>query len=150
VTDLAADAIAEKIIIVGGFSNLNEYGAATANPASMSASKPIITYAEFEKLDMRAGRIVAVEPFPAARKPAYQMTIDFGPDVGMKRSSAQITSLYTPESLVGKVVLAVVNFAPKRIADFTSEALVLGVADESGNVVLLSPDFAVPIGGSVY
>lgn len=116
----------------------------------MSEPKSIVTYADFEKLDIRAGRVVADEPFPAARKPAYKMTIDFGPDVGTKRSSAQITGLYTPDSLVGKVVVAVVNFAPKRIADFTSEALILGVADESGNVVLLSPDFAVPIGGAVY
>jgi len=116
----------------------------------MSESKPIVTYADFEKLDIRAGRVIAVEPFPAARKPAYKMTIDFGSDIGTKRSSAQITGLYTPDSLVGKVVVAVVNFAPKRIADFTSEALVLGVADESGNVVLLSPDLAVPVGGAVY
>src|SRR5450432_4783774 len=101
----------------------------------MSAPKPMVTYADFEKLDMRAGRIVAVEPFPAARKPAYQMTIDFGPDIGTRRSSAQITGLYTPDALVGKVVVAVVNFAPKRIADFTSEALLLGVADNIGNVV---------------
>jgi tRNA-binding protein len=116
----------------------------------MSALKPIASYADFQKLDIRAGRVVAVEPFPAARKPAYKMTIDFGPEVGVKRSSAQITEHYTMESLVGKVILGVVNFAPKRIADFTSEALVLGIADDNGHVVLLSPDFNVPIGGPVY
>jgi tRNA-binding protein len=116
----------------------------------MSALKPTITYADFEKLDVRAGRIIDVEAFPAARKPAYKMTIDFGPEVGIKRSSAQITEHYTMESLVGKVIVGVVNFAPKRIADFTSEALVLGVADDDGRVVLLSPDLAVPTGGGVY
>jgi tRNA-binding protein len=116
----------------------------------MSALKPIVSYADFEKLDIRAGRVVAVEAFPAARKPAYKMTIDFGHDVGIKHSSAQITEHYAIESLVGKVIVGVVNFAPKRIADFTSEALVLGVADESGRVVLLSPDFNVPLGGPVY
>jgi tRNA-binding protein len=116
----------------------------------MSAPKPLISYAEFEKLDVRAGRIVAVEAFPAARKPAFKMTIDFGPDVGVKRSSAQITEHYTAESLVGKLVVGVVNFAPKRIADFTSEALVLGIADDDGHVVLLSPDHKVPSGGPMY
>jgi tRNA-binding protein len=116
----------------------------------MSAPKPIVTYTDFEKLDIRAGRIVAVEAFPMARKPAYKMTIDFGPDVGIRRSSAQITEHYTMESLVGKVILGVVNFAPKRIADFTSEALVLGVADDSGRVVLLSTEINVPVGGAVY
>ena len=116
----------------------------------MSAVKPTVTYADFEKLDVRAGRIIAVEGFPAARKPAYKMTIDFGPDVGVKQSSAQITEHYTAESLVGKVIVAVVNFAPKRIADFTSEALVLGIADDGGNVVLLSPDHDVPLGGPMY
>jgi tRNA-binding protein len=116
----------------------------------MSALKPTITYADFDKLDVRAGRIIDVQAFPAARKPAYKMTIDFGPEVGIKRSSAQITEHYTMESLVGKVIVGVVNFAPKRIADFTSAALVLGVADDDGRVVLLSPDLAVPIGGGVY
>jgi tRNA-binding protein len=116
----------------------------------VSEPKPTVSYAEFEKVDMRAGRVIAVEAFPAARKPAYKLTIDFGTDVGVKRSSAQITRHYTPDSLVGKVVVAVVNFAPKRIADFTSEALVLGVADDDGHVVLLAPDFAVPLGGAVY
>jgi tRNA-binding protein len=116
----------------------------------MSALKPNVSYGDFEKLDIRAGRVVAVEAFPAARKPAYKMTIDFGPEVGIKRSSAQITEHYAIESLVGKVIVGVLNFAPKRIADFTSEALVLGVADDNGCVVLLSTEFNVPLGGSVY
>jgi tRNA-binding protein len=116
----------------------------------MSTLKPTITYADFEKLDVRVGHIIAVEPFPAARKAAYKMTIDFGPEVGVKRSSAQITEHYAMESLVGKIIIGVVNFAPKRIADFTSEALVLGVADDNGHVVLLTPDFAVPLGGRMY
>jgi tRNA-binding protein len=116
----------------------------------MSAAKLTIEYADFEKIDMRAGRVTAAEAFPAARKPAYKLTIDFGPDIGLKNSSAQITAHYTPDSLVGKLVVAVVNFAPKRIADFTSEALVLGVADDNGQVVLLSPDFDVPLGGAIY
>lgn len=116
----------------------------------MNVAKSTISYADFEKIDMRAGRITAVEAFPAARNPAYKMTIDFGPEIGVKRSSAQITHHYTAESLVGKMIIGVVNFAPKRIADFTSEALVLGVADDNGHVVLLSPDFDVPLGGAVY
>jgi tRNA-binding protein len=116
----------------------------------MSTLKPTITYTDFEKLDVRVGHIIAVEAFPAARKPAYKMKIDFGPEVGLKRSSAQITEHYPMETLVGKVVIGVVNFAPKRIADFTSEALVLGVADDNGHVVLLTPDFAVPLGGRMY
>jgi len=116
----------------------------------MIDAKPIVSYSDFEKIDMRAGHIVAVEAFPAARKPAYKLRIDFGPDIGVKRSSAQITEHYSPESLVGKLVVGVVNFAPKRIADFTSEALILGVADHNGKVVLLSPDVAVPLGGAVY
>jgi len=116
----------------------------------MADVKPTVTYADFEKLDVRAGRIIAAETFPAARKPAFKLTVDFGPDIGVKRSSAQITEHYALESLVGKLVVAVVNFAPKRIADFTSEALILGVADHNGKVVLLSPDFAVPLGGVVY
>jgi tRNA-binding protein len=116
----------------------------------MNARKPIVSYAEFEKLDVRAGRIVAVEAFPAARKPAYKLTIDFGPDVGVKKSSAQITEHYAADSLVSKLIVGVVNFAPKRIADFTSEALVLGIADDNGHVVLLSPDFEVLPGGRMY
>ena|SRR5450755_2133863 len=116
----------------------------------MIIPKPAATYADFEKLDLRAGRITTVEPFPAARRPAYKLTIDFGPEVGVKRASAQITEHYTPDSLIGKVVVAVVNFAPKRIADFTSEVLVLGAADVKRAVALLTPDREIPLGARIF
>lgn len=99
------------------------------------------------RLDIRVGKVISAEPFPEARKPAYKLTIDFGP-LGVKRSSAQITHLYTPEDLVGKLVVAVVNFPPKRIAGFSSEVLVLG-ALFNGKVSLLSPDHEVPPGSRV-
>ncbi len=104
----------------------------------------------FEALDIRAGTILEAHPFPQARKPAYTLTIDFGSNLGVKRSSAQITELYTAESLVGKQVLAVVNFPVKRIARFTSEVLVLGVSDAQGAVVLVSPDQPVRNGMRLY
>ena len=110
----------------------------------------MITFADFEKVDVRVGRIVAAEPFPEARKPAYRLTIDFGPEIGMKRSSAQLTVHYTPEALVGRLVLAVVNFPPRQIGPFMSEVLTLGVPDAAGAVVLIGPDEAVPIGGRLF
>ena len=110
----------------------------------------MIEYAAFEAVEMRVGTVVAVEPFPQARRPAYKLTIDFGEQIGTKRSSAQITDLYSAEELVGARIVGVVNFAPKRIAGFSSEALVLGAADESGRVVLLRPDHSVPDGARVY
>ncbi len=110
----------------------------------------MITYNDFVKVDIRVGKILQVEDFPQARKPAYKLTIDFGPEIGMKKSSAQITRHYTKEELVGKLILAVVNFPPKQIGPFRSEVLVLGVPDEEENVVLLTPDKAVPIGGRMY
>jgi tRNA-binding protein len=106
----------------------------------------MISWNDFEKVDIRAGTIIEAVPFPKAKKPAYQLTIDFG-DLGIKRSSAQITALYTPEALTGRQVIAVVNFPVKQIANFFSECLVLGVYDEDGNVVLLQPDRKV-INGS--
>lgn len=98
------------------------------------------TIQDFERLDIRVGRIVGAEDFPEARKPAYKLTIDFGPELGQKRSSVQITQLYRREELVGKLVLGVVNFPPRRIGPFESEVLTLGVPDEKGNVILIAPD----------
>jgi tRNA-binding protein len=113
-----------------------------------SARGPI-TYADFEKVDMRIGRIVRAEPFPEARKPAYKMLIDFGP-LGIRTSSAQVTQRYQAEDLVGRLVVGVVNFPPRRIGPFSSEVLTLGVEDGSGAVVLLVPERDVPLGGRVF
>lgn len=109
-----------------------------------------ISFDDFLKVDVRVGRIVEAENFPEARKPAYKMRIDFGPDIGVKKTSAQITKHYTPEELVGKLVMAVVNFPPRQIGPVMSEVLTLGVPDEEGEVVLLTPDKDVPIGGRLY
>jgi tRNA-binding protein len=109
-----------------------------------------ISFDDFLKVDVRVGRIVAASVFPDARKPAYQLEIDFGGEVGQKRSSAQLTQRYTAEELVGLHVLAVVNFPPRQIANFFSEVLVLGVPDADGNVVLVRPDAEVPLGGRLY
>jgi tRNA-binding protein len=105
----------------------------------------MISFEDFEKVEIRAGTIIAVNDFPNARKPAYQLTIDFGP-IGIKRSSAQITSLYNKEELLNKQVIAVVNFPPKQIANFFSECLVLGVYNEDKEVVLLQPERAIANG----
>ncbi|MFD1912859.1 tRNA-binding protein [Halodurantibacterium flavum] len=110
----------------------------------------MITYSDFEKVDIRVGRITRAEPFPEARKPAYRLWVDFGPEIGEKRSSAQITVHYTPEDLIGRQVIAVVNFPPRQIGPVMSEVLVLGVPDADGEVVLLSPDQAVPLGGRMF
>lgn len=109
-----------------------------------------LTFDEFLKVDIRKGTVVQAEPYPEARKPAIKLWVDFGGELGVKKSSAQITKHYTPESVVGKEVMAVVNFPPRQIGKFMSEILVLGVPDEVGEVVLLTPDKSVPNGGRLY
>src|SRR5580693_5584664 len=106
-----------------------------------------IQFADFMKVDIRVGTIVAVEDFPEARKPAYKLTVDFGPEIGTKRSSAQLTIHYARDELIGRQVAAVVNFAPRQIGPFMSEVLVLGFPDASGAVVLIGPDKPVANGG---
>lgn len=110
----------------------------------------MIDYADFERVDIRVGRVIRAEPFPEARKPAIKLWIDFGPELGEKRSSAQLTAHYTPETLLGKQVLAVVNFPPRQIGPVRSEVLVLGLSDGSGGVVLITPDQPVPEGGRLH
>jgi tRNA-binding protein len=109
-----------------------------------------ISFADFLKVDIRVGRIVSAETFPQARRPALKLTIDFGPEIGMKRSSAQITRHYRAEDLAGRLVLAVVNFPPRQIGPMMSEVLTLGVPDEAGEVVLVRPDKDVPLGGRLF
>ena len=109
-----------------------------------------ISYDDFRKVDIRVGTIVAAEPFPEARKPAFKLTVDFGPAIGRRRTSAQITARYTIEELVGRQVAAVVNFPRKQIGKFMSEVLVLGFPDETGEVVLIQPSLGVPNGGRLY
>lgn len=108
------------------------------------------TIEDFERLDIRAGTIVDAQPFPEARKPSIRLWVDFGGTVGVKRSAAQITVHYAPDRLIGRQVMAVVNFPPRRIAGFESEVLVLGVPDENGAVVLVKPDLRVPDGGRMF
>jgi tRNA-binding protein len=110
----------------------------------------MITYADFEQVDIRVGRITRAEPFPEARKPAIKLWVDFGPEIGEKRSSAQITKHYTPEGLIGRQVLAVVNFPPRQIGKMMSEVLVLGVPDAEGEVVLIGLGQDVPLGGKLF
>ncbi|WP_413874184.1 tRNA-binding protein [Albidovulum sp.] len=109
-----------------------------------------ISFDDFLKVDIRVGRITRAEPFPEARKPALKLWVDFGPELGEKRSSAQVTRHYTPEGLVGRQVLAVVNFPPRQIGKVLSEVLVLGVPDAEGEVVLIGPGQEVPLGGRLY
>ena len=110
----------------------------------------MIDYSDFERVDIRVGKIVRAEAFPEARKPAYKLTIDFGSEIGVKKSSAQITHHYTLEDLEGRLVLGVVNFPPKQIGPFVSECLTLGFADEQGNVVLARPDKDAPLGSRLF
>ena len=108
-----------------------------------------ITYEDFEKVEIRVGKIIKTEDFPKARKPAYKLWIDFG-DLGVKKSSAQITKLYQKEELINKSILAVTNFPPRQIANFMSEVLVLGVVLDDGEVVLIQPDREVPLGKRIF
>ena len=111
---------------------------------------PQITYPDFEKVDIRVGRIIDVQDFPEARNPAYKLKIDFGPEIGIKKSSAQITANYSKEELFNKLVLGVVNFPPKQIGPFISECLTLGLPDANGKVVLITPTMDLPLGGKLY
>jgi tRNA-binding protein len=110
----------------------------------------MITFADFERVDIRAGRVIRADVFPEARKPAYKLVIDFGNDIGTRQSSAQLTRHYQPAELVGRLVLAVVNFLPRQIGPFMSEVLTLGVPDANGAVVLVVPDKDVPLGGKLF
>ena len=109
-----------------------------------------IEFTDFMKVDVRVGTVLRAEPYPEARKPAIKLWIDFGDEIGEKKTSAQITAHYTPETLVGRQVMAVVNFPPRQIGKFMSEVLVLGMPDENGEVVLVGPDEDVPIGGRLH
>ena len=109
-----------------------------------------IPYDAFERVDIRVGTIIAAEPYPEARKPAIKLTIDFGAEIGVKKSSAQLTVHYMPEALIGRRVCAVVNFVPRQIGKFISEVLTLGMPDKDGAVVLLRPDHPVPDGGRMF
>lgn len=110
----------------------------------------MISYDDFVKVDVRVGRIIKVEDFPEARKPAYKLTIDFGNEIGSKRSSAQLVKHYTKADLEGKLVLGVINFPPRQIGPFMSESLTLGVPDEDGECILVTPDKDAVVGGRLY
>lgn len=115
-----------------------------------TAPAPQIGWDDFAAVDIRVGRIIRAEPFPEAKKPAIKLWLDFGPEIGERKSSAQITRHYRPEELIGKQVLAVVNFPPRQIGPVRSEVLVLGLPDEDNQVVLIGPDKPVPLGGRMF
>ena len=109
-----------------------------------------ITFDDFLQVDIRVGEVIRAEAYPEARKPAIKIWIDFGPEIGEKKTSAQVTAHYTPEGLLGKQVMAVVNFPPRQIGKFMSEVLVLGLPDEAGEIRLVGPDGPVPLGGRMH
>lgn len=109
-----------------------------------------ISFDDFMKVDVRTGRVIKAEPFPEARKPAIKMWIDFGDEIGVRKTSAQVTDHYTPEGLIGRQVMAVINFPLRQIGPFMSEVLVLGVPDENGAIVLVGPDQETPLGGRMH
>ena len=116
----------------------------------MESEAALIDISDFERVEMRVGRVLTAEPFPEARKPAIKLTIDFGAEIGVKQSSAQLTVHYRPDQLIGRQVCAVVNFPPRQIGPFVSEVLTLGMPEEDGSVVLVKPDFKVPNGGKLF
>ena len=116
----------------------------------MNGEPAPLSYAEFERVDIRVGRIIDVQDFPEARKPAYRLRIDFGPELGIRKSSAQVTKHYVKGDLVNRLVVAVVNFPPRQIGPVMSEVLTLGVPDAEGAVVLLTPERDVPLGGRMF
>jgi tRNA-binding protein len=123
---------------------------AASEAGTAKTPRDMIAYADFERVDIRVGTIVEAAPFPEARKPAIKLMIDFGGAIGVKKSSAQITRHYLPEALVGRQVLAVVNFPPRQIGPMRSEVLTLGMPDSDGEVVLVAPDLPVPNGGKLF
>src|SRR5580693_6543837 len=134
------------MVILGSINRHNSPGGRQGNAEGDDKMAEQINYAAFEAVDIRVGTIVEAKPFPEARKPAVKLTIDFGPEIGVKKSSAQLTVHYRPDQLVGRQVAAVVNFPPRQIGKFMSEVLTLGFPDEAGEVVLFSPDSSVPNG----
>jgi tRNA-binding protein len=119
-------------------------------PETSAPVSATIAYDDFERVDIRVGTVVDAQPFPQARKPAFKLTIDFGPGIGTKKSSAQLTVHYRPDQLIGRQVCAVVNFPPRQIGPFISEVLTLGMPDDDGAVVLVRPEFKVPNGGRLF
>ncbi len=117
---------------------------------AMTEGAARLSYADFQKVDVRVGRIIDVQEFPEARKPAYKLRIDFGPEIGIRKSSAQATGHYTKNELVNRLVVAVINFPPKQIGPYLSEVLMLGVPDGDGGVVLVVPERDVPLGGRLF
>ena len=117
---------------------------------SDAGASPQISIDDFQRVDIRVGRVLSAEPLAGARKPAYKLRIDFGPELGVRQSSAQVTVHYTPEQLIGTLVLAVVNFPPRRIAGFKSEVLTLGVPDAQGEVILVAPRDDAPLGARLF